>query len=339
MSLETFVIKNEEDAFKALKSIVSPTKEFTFSTVEFDGWPKLTITLRGDEFQQSISPSVMKGFIGLQHGIYKSYASIKYGDPNKRLSTEEKDTLEIQVKIEPGSSILGIDFAKTVTDIMTKVGDKMTPKDVTKLVLILALTYAGTTSTKAFLSERKDVRIAEISAKEKKDTLAQVGDLSKIEKEKMEIISTLASDNAAASNINNQAYDAKIDLLKAMSKADSADFDDVTISKDLGAILTKNARRKSDVVRIDSDYLIKKIDWSNDKEFKVKIYNLTGGYFLDAIVQDDSIDEKVKKAIRIVEWSRTPVHLKVNAKKYDEKTYKNAVILSAEAATTKRADK
>jgi hypothetical protein len=104
-------IRSEQDAYNLLQQILNESISLEGSELRLEGWPKLHIYLTGEKFHQTLTPSVMKGFIDLQHGIYKSYALAVHHTADTRILTkEESDDLEIEVKVEEGSSDVEVDL-------------------------------------------------------------------------------------------------------------------------------------------------------------------------------------------------------------------------------------
>ena len=64
----------------------------------------IKIHIKGKLFHSSISTTVMRSILKLQDAIYKQYSLFMYGQ-KCRLTAEEKEMLEIFVKVEEGSSI------------------------------------------------------------------------------------------------------------------------------------------------------------------------------------------------------------------------------------------
>ena len=104
-NLPKIIIQNEEDAYQILQRAHNGELG-PYSEIIFDGWPTLNIYLKGNKFHQSLTPTIMRGLLEFQKGIYQSFASAKYNHPTKRLSEAEKKDLEIRVNVSKGSSDL-----------------------------------------------------------------------------------------------------------------------------------------------------------------------------------------------------------------------------------------
>src|SRR5690606_11620025 len=100
---EPHIINNLNDALELLKQALND--ELDHYDLQISDINKFSMHLTGNKFHQTITPSVMKGFIDLQNAIYRSYAQIKYNEASiLKLSKHEKDVLELEVKVVDGSA-------------------------------------------------------------------------------------------------------------------------------------------------------------------------------------------------------------------------------------------
>jgi hypothetical protein len=326
--LPNIVIKSEEDAYAVLV-LARDNKLPPFGQVIFDGWPTLSLYLQGEKFHQSITPTVMRGLLEFQRGIYQSYAAAKYDHPTKRLSDDERKALEIRVDVRDGSSDFGINFQELAVKLIEQLGGKMDPVHVLITVVSIAVLYFGSSAYKSFLEHRKDVRSKEVSDETQRKTLEALQFTSVQETERMKIMSDLAKRDHRVKNIGRLAYEAHSEVVKTLAAGDKAAIEGISIAPEVAESLTRNARRKSTEVRLDGIYRLVKLDWTDPLKFKVRVFNTDTGLQIDADVQDDSLTGKYKEALREAEWSRAPVALKINAKLVGEDDYRDAVVVAA----------
>lgn len=321
-------IRNEDDAFKVIQEFLDGAR--FKGGVELEGWPKLKVRLVGDKFESSITPSVMKSFIELQNVIYKSYAIAQYDtDDTRRLSKEERDELEIEVKVEEGSSIFEVDFQEVLIKFAEKAGETMPPEMMVVTILGLGVLWAGKTSYAAYLNYRKDVRSAEAKTEEQRDSLSTIEALSKQETARLEVLNRLLVSQPRLESVSRQVYDARTEMLKGFSTADEATVSGITVSGDIAQELVTNARRKAAEKRLDGFYRIVRVDSSNPDEFKVKVRKHRSTDEFEAIVEDTSLNEEKKDVLQYAEWERTTVFLSINAKVLDG-AIKQAIVVGVE---------
>lgn len=330
--LPNIVIKSEEDAYEVLRSALAGTIQ-PFGTVIFDGWPTLNLNVKGDKFHQSLTPTVMRGLLEFQKGIYQSFAAAKYNHPSKRLSESEKKDLEIRVDVHEGSSDLDINFNEIAIKLVEQLGARMDPVHVLITVVTIAVLYFGNSAFRSFLESRKEVRLKEISDGTHRKTIEALTFAGQQETERAKIISDLAANNHRIGNISRIAYQAQSELVKSLAAGDSASVEGIPLDSAIAEELTRNARKKSQDIRLDGTYRLVKIDWSDPLKLKVKVFNVDNRLTLDAEVQDDSLTGKYREALRDAEWNRVPVNLRINAKVFADNDYRDAVVISAEPLT------
>jgi hypothetical protein len=327
--LPDIVITSEEEAYQVLLAAKEGRIE-PFGSLVFKGWPTLNLYLQGDKFHQSITPTVMRGLLEFQKGIYQSYAAAKYDHPTKRLSEEERDALEIRVDVNEGSSDFAINFQEIAIKLIQQLGGKMDPVHVLITVVSIAVLYFGTSSYKSYLENRKDIRTKEISDDTQRKTLEAMQFASTQETERLKIMSDLAQNDHRIENITRIAYEAQTEVVKSMAAGNKAAIEGIPLPPGMAESLTRNARRKSTEVRLDGIYRLVKLDWTDPLKFRVRVYSTTTGTEFDADVQDDSLTGKYKEYLREAEWSRSPVSLKINAKVFGAEQYHDAVIVAVE---------
>ncbi|WP_233466391.1 hypothetical protein [Enterobacter asburiae] len=334
MANADILINTDEEAFALIESYLSgyPLPD----NISFDGWPVLSFRLEGDNFQQSITPSVMKGFIEMQSQINKSYALAKYGVPDpRRLTKEEREDLEIKVKVEKGSSVFNVDIDGFLTKLGQELVGKMSPQEIMITLLGAALIWGGASIFKRFLDNRKEVRLAEISKDGDKEHLRTMQSMSQEETKRLELLTKFIDRKPLLDNMDRMSYDAKTEMVKSFARADLAEIDGVTLDAELARELTTNARRRSTEMRIDGVYRIEEVNNTDPEAFKVKARNINTNQRLNCLVQSVFLDESGNKdALVKAEWERKPVHLSINAKHVDG-DIKSAIILYVRDAEEK----
>ncbi|WP_408672932.1 hypothetical protein [Xenorhabdus koppenhoeferi] len=318
MKDDIITIESEEEILSYIEQYARG--EIIPENITFGEWPNLTFKLTGEKFQGSITPSIMKGFIEVQSQINKAYSTFKYGDPEKRLSAEEKEAIEIVIVVAAGSSMLGINLTGFLNTIGKAAIDKMTPQDIIITVLGIALVWGGVSIFKKYLDNRKEARSEEIKKESDKQFLDSIQFMSEQETKRMEIIQNIIEQKPIIKQQQEIAADSKAELLRSFSnsKAETVEFDDVVLDQELLKELSTNGRRKSIETRIDGIYRVEKVDSSDSDTFKVTVRDIDTDKLILCIVQDVFLDEKENKEIlQRAEWDRKPLHLSINAKMLD----------------------
>lgn len=322
-------IRSEDDAYGLLQKLVDKSINIGDRQLSFEGWPTLTLRLQGQDYQSTITPPVMKAFLELQLGIYRSYATAKYNSPHKRLTNEEKSALEIRVKVEPGSSIFSIDMQQLLERLCHELVGKMDPTTIVISVLGAGVIWGGVSSYKSYLDHRTQVRQTEIKSEENRVLIEQLKFGQEQETQRAKVLADALGQNARLQTIANISEDTKASLIKRSSGADIIEIQGVELTGQVAEELVKNARRKSEELRLDGLYRILNVDSSNPEEFKVKIRCQSSGDEFVAKVQDRTLERLHLEALKNGEWSRKAVKLQINAKLLDD-AIKDAVVIKAE---------
>lgn len=331
---EPHIINSLDDAVKLLQLALND--ELDHYNLRVADLEKFSMHLVGNKFHQTITPSVMKGFIDLQNAIYRSYAQIKYNESSiLRLSKQEKDELELEIKVIDGSSGFGFDPQNLFEKLITLLADKLTSKHVFILVLSTILLYGGYKSYNDYLTTQKDIRLAEISLEKdvssKQERLATVALLSdKSADETKEVLARAAAVAPQVNTIKEEAKNASHSLIKSAQAADTIDFNngEIQLTGDAAKELTKSSPSKWVDVRIDGTYFVVNVDSSHSAKRKIRIRNTETQQEVLAILQNDTLDQRNLDIIQNAEWGYTHVFLKVRAKELNG-IYKEAEILEA----------
>jgi len=323
---KSLTISSESQAFEVIESYLSGLE--LPEGVSFEGWPSLKFRLTGEKFHGSLTPTVMKGFVDMQAQINKAFAKLKYGIPDPRkLSDEDKESIEIQVNVEEGSSLVEVNMDGFLGQVIQSVVHKVTPQDLVFISVSVALIWGGTTIMKTFLNNRKDIRKDEVKGESERAHLDAMKFMSEQETKRAELLTRAISQNEQLKSMDKYSHNAKADLLKSLSAADTTEFSDVVLDRDDLKELTTNARRRFRDIRIDGVYKIEKVDSTNPDSFRVQIREVKTEKRISCVVQDVFLEaSENKKCLQQAEWNRSSVHLTINAKELDGEI-SSAVIL------------
>lgn len=309
------IIRSEEDAYALLTRITSGVINPDTLNIEFDGWPNLYVRLKGEQFQSTITPTIMKAFIELQSGINRAYATAVYGSPNAaKLTKAEREMLEMVVRVEPGSSIFTVDYQVILEKICGELIGKMDGTQVLIALLGFALLYFGKSALCFRLQTRKDIRSEEIKSEEQKILLETMRFAQEQETERAKIMAEIAATYPRVHTIDALAQNTQAELLKRAATADSIELQGIQLTGHQAEVLAKNARKPVIDIRLDGMYRILSVDSTDPEGFKVKVRSRANGDEFIAVVQDETLDNTYKQALQHGEWQKKPVELIINAK-------------------------
>lgn len=332
------VISNEMEAFELFERITSGNFSGNLSEINFGDWSKLTIRLTGDKFHSSITPTVMKGLIEVQQGIYKSYCIMRYGtESTRQLTDEERKKLEILVIVTEGSALIEAFLGPVAEELAKGVFDNMPIE--AKIVLILLILFGfGTYKAIAMhLANKKEIRLKEIeqSSKtevEKEQLKAQLDTLKVVtdsHTKNLEILSEVVKKYPEAQRVTEVIQESQDSLIRSVVTAepDTLEIQGVDIPIQAAEVLVATTRHQWLETRLDGEFRVLQIDSSNAANLKIKILGVDGAEH-NATLQDETMDKRHLDLISKALMERSKVFLTINAKKLGE-SIKDITIMTA----------
>lgn len=107
-----FTVRTERDAWNLLEAWLS---DKPIGMVEFDGWPKLAIDIKGDDYSSSLQSGQLEALIDFKMSMGRAYASIAHGAYDmRRLRRDEEEKLEFTTTVRQGSTLTETDLSPLV---------------------------------------------------------------------------------------------------------------------------------------------------------------------------------------------------------------------------------
>lgn len=295
-------ITSEDKAWDVFKDAVGGNLIGEVSSVEFLGWPEITITLDGGKFESSLTTAVMENLIEVQRNLNRSYALLNYNINDSRRNTAgDRDNIELVFKVEKGSTDITAAIANGLQNLITSMGDKMDPTQFLILILGSGLLYCGQSVYRERLKKQIEEKKIDADLEIKKE-----------DTERFKMLSEVVAKVPVLKTIAYESEDAQAALVKAASYADNASLMGIdTISKSTYQSLTKNPRSRSKEVRLDGSYRVLIADKGNPDGR----YKLSGdlGEFT-ASMDEENLDSSDIDFFKSAFWSGAEIELKINAK-------------------------
>ena len=139
----TITINSLDDVVFTLQDLLQSSDTESSYRISIQNLPDFKLYLKGDKFDNSITPSIMQGIIELQKCIYRAYMLARYGnDSLKPLSNYERNALELKVVVNPGSADVFIKLLETF-DKMFGLMDGMESRRKFIIILTVLAVIAG----------------------------------------------------------------------------------------------------------------------------------------------------------------------------------------------------
>ncbi|KKN84365.1 hypothetical protein LCGC14_0290270 [marine sediment metagenome] len=314
-------IRTDDDALSLLERLLN-SEDAQVPEVSFVNWPKFELHVKGERYHSTITPELMSSFLSFQKNLNKSYALIRYADSSRRLRDHERDQLKILVEVGEGSS----GFLAKLEDHVEKMSDALVEgiKDMdprTKMITILSigLMVVGGYSVNNYLDQKKEIRLAEIALLEREaerqerldtlETMQRADDQRMLAMGQMfeKVVEQMPQLYTASQHMAS-AYD---DFIASTKDADSIEMQGVNVPGRVVNELSNSPRNKSVEDRVSGVYRILNVDHSNDLEYRFKLFDVTRGQEIIALLPRDGamITDHILDLLQEAEWGKRVVAL------------------------------
>lgn len=286
--------KNEQeiiDFFSDQALDINTVKDYSFSIAE---WPNLLI--KDPNRNMVIGYSFVQSFTALQEEIYHSYAIIKYGTPNKKLTDAEKQSLQLQISVKEGCT----EFIVAAKPIIDEIIKNMNGTHLTIVFVAFIMAYFGKEAFARYLQSRETQN-------------AQKTDADKYNK----AIEALSRANERTADICARSLSVKKDMLKPLSVNKSVQVGDTTFTQEEMTEILKQTRSSFEQTRLDDFYIIEKVEQLEDGGFKCSLQKDASSF--SVLLPNSLFNDKKLSVIQSSLFKRTKIYCVINAKVNDNK--------------------
>lgn len=253
-----------------MKTLVLQTMDFQSIVVD--------ITIKGTDFDGTIPTRIMPTLLELQREVHRIYCSTYYNDGSTRkLTKKDREQLELLVRVDKGSSIFETLLNEPITKIFRDALARMSPEQLTAILLVFGLSVTSVVFWKLWLNHRIKER-----------ELEQTIQMSRLEKEKMEVIQ-YAIQKFPASEIASASADViRNDLLTKLKTTDNLEIDTgtleqpyptpVSVNGEQAEQLTHRPRETSVERMIEDEFFLKSADFTHREGVRVEVQRTSDGY-------------------------------------------------------------
>ncbi|MDQ2069295.1 hypothetical protein [Natronospira bacteriovora] len=321
MNPELLKIESEEDAWRAFEQALKwPDSPVEARDVHLDlsGWPSIQLRVKGDRYRSTITTSLMKPILDLQGAVYASYAKAAYGKGDGRnLRKEERQKLEIVVHVEEGSSLLNIELGDGLKEIWEDMRTKMDGKQVTIVVLGLALVIGGVTAYKSYLSHQADLK-----------ELDHRLEMSKQETERMRILHEAMQGNEIERDLQSSVNQFRSQLLRAVEDADEVLIgEEIRLTGHQARRIAGEPRTAGIDDRIDGEFRVHLVDSSTeDSSLKLRVKKTDDGQEFTATTDISQVAMAGIEQLQAAVFEKKPIKLAVNFRRVRDEITRAKII-------------
>lgn len=302
------VIRNESEAWdwltKALEGEIPPEEPIN---LRFEGWPTVDLRFSGRDFDQSVPTRIMPPILNAQKEIHRLYCQLKYGENNlRKLKDEDREQLELIVKVEKGSSEYETNLSDVLTQTFQAAVSHMESAHILIAILGSSLIWGSNVAWKNWLAHRE--RLSETDSRT---------ELSRLEAEKMEIIAKASRTEPSLRVTSTGADNFRNDSLQQLKPMDGFEIpnSNFRVSGEHAADVTQTQREQSVEIRLDGEFIIESVISGATAGYKLKVRRVSDDQKLTVTIPEEALTHDQKTVLQTNEWDKRPVQLEINAKK------------------------
>lgn len=274
--------------------------------LELSGWPKIEIKLTGPHYDGTITAATAKALVELQRAVDLAYLRLVRPE-GKRLTDAEKEKTAVTATVERGSSLVTVDMDAVLTQLAADLVNKMSPTDISVVVLGLGLIAGATVVAKQYVKSRAE------KAGKAAELATQVS-LSEQETKRLEIVTSAMSRQPVLAAAREDFDDARDAILRSAADAQTVNLDGVQLTGEQARRLPREPRATAEMVQLNGVYLIAAVSWPADGEAVLELRSVDTGLAFRASLNTRSLLQTDKSLLAAAEWNRTPLYLSINAR-------------------------
>ena len=327
--MDKIAISNEDEAIELLKKLVEGYEIDEIQNIEFKSWPRFVIRIKGVDFDGTIPTRIMPTLLDLQREVHRVYCIANYNDVNlKKLTKKDREKLELVVRVDKGSSIFETLLQDPILKTLHDAASRMSPAQLTATLIIFGLSVTSVVFWKSWLNQR---------AKEKE--LDHKVELSRLEKEKMEVIQQAMQKYPSGQLAAEGAGDVRTNLLGKLKTEDNLEISpdpkathpstSVHVSGKQAEQMTYTQREKAVEKMIGGEFFLRSADFSRPEGIRVEVERLTDKYAFKANVPMGVLGPDQEEALKNNSWDKKPIEMSILVKELHGR-YTSAKVVSVD---------
>lgn len=316
---EKLVITSEAQAWEALEQAMSVgfPKDLI---LEFNGWPSFQMGVKGKDWQCTVPTRVMTPLLDVQKDINRAYASVRYGEnKTRRLKDEERDELEVVVKVREGSSLYDAELWKQFSTIAEAAVGRMDGNQTVITVLGLALLVSAPVMYKSWLSSRQKDKELEHQLK-----------MSQEETKRLEVFGNAMNRQPLLTAAQEDVQSTHNRFLKVAKPGDVLDVRGQSLRAEEAAVLMHSERERAQDIVIDGIFVVLGNRTDKSEGFRINVKRMSDQLTINADVPVE-LPYFQQQLIQEAEWKKTKVFLSINAS-FLRDSISQAIVVTASAA-------
>ena len=325
--MDEIVISNEDEAIELLKRLIEGYEIDDVTNIKFESWPRFVIRIQGEDFNGTIPTRIMPTLLDLQREVHRVYCIANYNDDNlRKLTKKDREKLELVVKVDPGSSIFETLLEKPILKTIQDAVSRMPPEQITAITIIFGVLATSLFGWKYWLN-----------TKMREKELDHRVDLSRLEKEKMEILekgmSKFPSSQMAAEGIGEM----RTSLVTKLKAEDNLEIQTgqavvdtappVNITGEQAEKMTYTPREKAVEKMVVDEFFLRAADFSKPDNVRIDLVRISDDYPFKANVPIGVLESEQEEQLKNDSWNRQNVEMSLLVKELHGR-YTSAKVIS-----------
>lgn len=299
-------VNGEQAAFQQISKALADQFDGAAVSFVFDNWPKLELKLEGKGYNSTITPDVAEVLVNLQHALNRAYARAVHHSTNARkLTAEERRTLQFKAKVERGSSLINVDLGPYAQQLATALAGKMNANDIIITVLGLGAMVGSVVAWKAWLGHKSEDNKVEAATKER---IA----LSQEETKRHEVLATALSHKPQLDFARQDLDDLRRDVLKAVADANTVAVNGLQFTANEARALANTPRTESQDVQLNGHYVIQKVDLSDPVIIRLNVKSSDSHDEFTATLKRGGLEDQERERLESGAWNRRRLYMAIN---------------------------
>ena len=303
------IIRNEDDLSNAVNQLRGKG-EYVAEPIQFEGYPRFEITLRGERFDGGIPTRIMPALLELQRTLDRATANAL---GVVRLDKSTLQRAEIVVRVESGSTSFVADFVPILNSLVAK----MSSTEAVVTLLGFATIAGGSWAWKAYLNHRAALHGEDVRARltEKQIELTK----SLHETPSAHFDKTLATFNKMLHVLGRRLEDGDQMVIQGEQPVDGA----------TAKQLLRKPREEVISDRLDGIYMILDVASGGVREgYWVNVVDVDTDNKLRVYIPDGALPLDQLEELKAGEWGKRPLHMQINVRRRGERIV-NATLVRA----------
>lgn len=318
---------DEDSAWALVRDLVAdPGLQPEPGWFDLSNWPILDIYIADAVPDGAVTAPMLEAALGIQRSVYRLAAFVKYNEANGQLLTDkDREEFLIRFVVKAGSSDIKAYLKDGLLELIKQSVNKMTGRELATVIVLLGGMAAGYLGWVHYLNTNLEVKKLELEghrselATKEKEALADVAkDAIALARQRMADLEKLANESIIGKKTKETASEIQDHVARGVDAVGGARVSGLEISGAAANIVRKNPRRKKSIITIEQEYIVVKIDRTDQQIVRVVLEDPDTGEQISVPFSDPLVQEQHLKLVGLAAGMRRMVRAKISVQKFGD---------------------